>query len=76
MSMIVLDEAAAAGKNLHLEHVEDEILNFGVKGGRASIDFLRELRNMLAGNSKQKGKRNSKVGWSSCYICWNRSIRW
>ena len=24
-----------AGKNLHLEHIEDEILNFGVPGGRA-----------------------------------------
>ena len=22
------------GKNLHLEHIEDEILNFGVPGGR------------------------------------------
>ena len=22
-----------AGKNLHLEHIEDEILNFGVDGG-------------------------------------------
>ena len=22
------------GKNLHLEHIEDEILNFGVNGGR------------------------------------------
>ena len=25
------------GKNLHLEHIEDEILNFGVPGGRAAI---------------------------------------
>ena len=25
----------AAGKNLHLEHIEDEILNYGVDGGRA-----------------------------------------
>ena len=24
----------AAGKNLHLEHLEDEILNFGIAGGR------------------------------------------
>ena len=33
-----------AGKNLHLEHLEDEILNFGVDGGRAAINFLRSLR--------------------------------
>ena len=32
-----------AGKNLHLEHIEDEILNFGVDGGRAAINFLRSL---------------------------------
>jgi len=41
-----------AGKNLHLEHIEDEILNFGVDGGRAAINFLRSLRDMLAGASR------------------------
>ena len=43
-----------AGKNLHLEHIEDEILNFGIDGGRASINFLQSLRDMLAGNSSSK----------------------
>ena len=32
------------GKNLHLEHLEDEILNFGVGGGRGAINFLQSLR--------------------------------
>ena len=41
-----------AGKNLHLEHIEDEIINFGVPGGRAAINFLRSLRDMLAGASR------------------------
>ena len=41
------------GKNLHLEHLEDEILNYGVEGGRAALNFLRSLRDMLAGNSKK-----------------------
>ena len=27
------------GKNLHLEHLEDEIINYGVDGGRAAINF-------------------------------------
>ena len=27
------------GKNLHLEHIEDEILNYGITGGRASINL-------------------------------------
>ena len=38
-------------KNLHLEHIEDEILNFGISGGRSAINFLRSLRDMLAGSA-------------------------
>ena len=48
-------------KNLHLEHIEDEILNRGIDGGRASIYFLLELRNMLKGASK--GRVNMTVKW-------------
>ena len=49
------------GKNLHLEHLEDEILNYGVDGGRAAINFLRSLRNMLAGESRSSV--NMTVKW-------------
>ena len=42
------------GKNLHLEHLEDEVLNGGVNGTRAAIDFLRSLRDMLAGHAESK----------------------
>ena len=49
------------GKNLHLEHIEDEILNFGVDGGRASINFVRSLRDMLAGASRSSV--NMTVKW-------------
>lgn len=49
------------GKNLHLEHIEDEILNFGIDGGRSSIEFLRSLRNMLSGESKTSV--NMTVKW-------------
>jgi hypothetical protein len=41
-------------KNLHLEHLEDNVLNRGVSGARESIDFLRSLRNMLAGHTGSK----------------------
>ena len=41
-----------AGKNLHLEHLEDEIINNGVAGGRAAINFLQSLRDMLAGSAR------------------------
>ena len=50
-----------AGKNLHLEHLEDEIINFGVDGGRAAINFLRSLRDMLAGASRSSV--NMTVKW-------------
>jgi hypothetical protein len=49
------------GKNLHLEHLEDEILNYGVEGGRAAINFLRSLRDMLAGNARSS--INMTVKW-------------
>jgi len=42
---------AKEGKNVHLEHIEDEVLNRGVSGARDAINFLRSLRDMLAGNS-------------------------
>lgn len=42
------------GKNVHLEHIEDEVLNRGVTGAREAINFLQSLRNMLAGNSESK----------------------
>jgi len=38
-------------KNLHMEHLEDEVLNNGVPGARGAINFLQGLRDMLAGNS-------------------------
>ena len=50
-----------AGKNLHLEHLEDEIINNGINGGRAAINFLRALRDMLAGESGSK--INMTVKW-------------
>ena len=49
-----LTEATKEGKNVHLEHIEDEVLNRGVIGARESIDFLRSLRNMLAGHAETK----------------------
>ena len=49
------------GKNLHLEHLEDEIINYGVDGGRAALNFLRSLRDMLAGANRSSV--NMTVKW-------------
>lgn len=51
----------AQGKNLHLEHIEDEILNSGIGGARGSINFLRSLRDMLSGSSRSS--INMTVKW-------------
>ncbi len=48
-------------KNLHLEHLEDEVLNNGVEGTRGAINFLQSLRDMLAGNVKSSV--NVTVKW-------------
>ncbi len=42
----------AAGKNTHMIHIEDLILDGGVKGARQAILALKSLRDMLSGNTK------------------------
>jgi len=39
-------------KNTHMTHIEDLILDGGVKGARQAIIALRSLRDMLQGNAK------------------------
>ena len=50
------DEATvseAEGKNTHLEHLEDEILNRGYEGVASSIAYLKGLYNMLKGSTDE-----------------------
>ena len=48
-------------RNVHLEHLEDDIINRGSQGGVNAINFLNSVRNMLAGNVG--GKLNMSVKW-------------
>ena len=48
-------------KNTHLEHLEDDIINRGSDGGRNAVNFLKSVRNMLAGSSG--GRVNMSVKW-------------
>ena len=52
--MIKLKDYITESKNTHMEHLEDLVFNEGVNGTRKAINFLRDLRDMLAGNSKSK----------------------
>ena len=59
--MFSFDGFLTEAKNLHLEHLEDEVLNNGVVGTRGAINFLQSLRDMLAGSSKSSV--NVTVKW-------------
>ena len=48
----LFNEAATAAKNTHMTHIEDLVLDGGVKGARQAILALRALRDMLSGNAK------------------------
>ena len=47
-------------KNTHLEHLEDDIINRGAVGGENAVNFLKAVRNMLAGSGKGT---NMTVKW-------------
>jgi len=64
-----LIEAKKEGANLHLEHLEDEVLNRGVAGTRDAINFLRSLRDMLAGHSESKINTTTKWDGSPAVFC-------
>jgi len=52
--MIKFSDYLVEQKNTHMEHAEEEVLNLGVEGTRNSINALRAVRDMLAGNSSKK----------------------
>lgn len=52
--MLKLKDYITEEKNTHMEHLEDLVFNEGVNGTRKAINFLRDLRDMLAGSSTQK----------------------
>ena len=52
----------------HLEHLEDEMLNYGVEGCKASVSFLQELRKML-GCDDSTGFMQTKWDGAPSIIC-------
>ena len=64
-----ITEAKKEGANLHLEHIEDEVLNRGVAGTRDAINFLQSLRDMLAGHSSSKVNVTTKWDGAPAVFC-------
>ena len=56
-------------KNTHLEHLEDDIINRGSKGGVNAINFLKAVRDMLAGHSGTKINTTVKWDGAPAIIC-------
>ena len=52
----------------HLEHLEDEMLNYGVEGCKAAVGFLKELRKML-GCDNSTGFMQTKWDGAPSIIC-------
>ena len=48
-------------RNTHLEHLEDDILNDGLKGGQNALNFLGSLMTMLQSNTRSS--MNVTVKW-------------
>lgn len=59
----------AAGKNTHLEHLEDSVFNDGVPGARSAVAFLKGLNNMLSGSSKSAVNVTVKWDGAPAIIC-------
>jgi hypothetical protein len=49
--MIKFKQYITEAKNTHMTHIEDMVIDGGVNGTRAAINALRDLRNMLGGNT-------------------------
>jgi hypothetical protein len=64
-----ITESKKEGANLHLEHIEDEVLNRGVAGTRDAINFLQSLRDMLAGHSSSKVNVTTKWDGAPAVFC-------
>ena len=58
--MLTFKELLNEDTNTHMEHLEDEIINNGVKGATTAIEFLASLKAMLSGG---KSKTNITVKW-------------
>ena len=52
----------------HLEHLEDEMLNYGVEGCKAAVNFLKELRRML-GCDNSTGFMQTKWDGAPSIVC-------
>lgn len=59
----------AEGKNTHLEHLEDEIINAGHDGAQRTINYLKSLESMLQGHGGKGTNVTVKWDGAPAIIC-------
>ncbi len=52
------------GKNVHLEHLEDRVIDLGSRGAEQSLDFLNKIGSNLSGSAEKP--YNITVKWDGC----------
>lgn len=67
--MLTFKQYLIEQKNLHMDHIEDLIFLEGINGTRKAILFLRDLRDMLGGNSKRSLALTTKWDGSPAIYC-------
>tara|TARA_Y100001973_G_C5207098_1_gene342329 strand:- start:4067 stop:5296 length:1230 start_codon:yes stop_codon:yes gene_type:complete len=67
--MLSFKTFATASKNLHLEHLEDQIIDKGAEGGRQAVAFLKSIRQMLQGSSSRGVNVTVKWDGAPAVIC-------
>ena len=62
-------EEAAEGKNTHMEHVEEEILNRGKEGAEYALNQMMLFADMLKGRSNKKLRVSVKWDGAPAIVC-------
>ena len=58
-----------AGKNTHMEHLEDEIINKGTEGGKQAIKILKEMAKFLDGTGRSGAAVTVKWDGAPAVVC-------
>jgi len=67
--MLQFKEFITEEKNTHMTHVEDMVFDGGVDGTRQAIFFMRDLRDMLSGHTKNKVTATVKFDGAPAVFC-------
>lgn len=65
----IMCESNKSGKNVHLEHLEDRVIDLGSEGAKESIDFLNTIGASLAGSSDEPSNISVKWDGAPSLVC-------